>query len=78
EDPDPNTRMWIVQPGFNAFRQPNISILHIDMIYRAAHLIPVYSTHFIPTKIQPHQSYDIFHAFYVNKFADHHTFEITS
>ncbi|KIK80887.1 hypothetical protein PAXRUDRAFT_157416 [Paxillus rubicundulus Ve08.2h10] len=81
EDPDPNTRMWISwcsSSRIHCILSPDISILHINMIYCAAHLIPVYGTRFIPTRIQPHQPYHIFHAFYVNKFADHHTFEITS
>ncbi|KAI6155605.1 hypothetical protein BKA82DRAFT_4326734 [Pisolithus tinctorius] len=44
---------------------------------RVAHLIPIYSTHNINSRdVRPHCSYDMFHSFYVNKFADHHTFEI--
>ncbi|KAI6143925.1 hypothetical protein BKA82DRAFT_4331090 [Pisolithus tinctorius] len=42
-----------------------------------AHLIPIYSTHNINSRdVRPHCSYDMFHSFYVNKFADHHTFKI--
>ncbi|KAF8835646.1 hypothetical protein BDN67DRAFT_912669 [Paxillus ammoniavirescens] len=58
--------------------QANISIVHTNTIYWAAHLIPGYSAQHIPLNIEPHHSYDIFQSFYVNKFADHHTFEITS
>ncbi|KAF8553111.1 hypothetical protein OG21DRAFT_1414849, partial [Imleria badia] len=50
----------------------------IDTIYRAAHLIPVYGKHFVPPFLHPMQSYDSFRLFYVNKFADHHSFEIAS
>ncbi|KAF8443671.1 hypothetical protein L210DRAFT_3643262 [Boletus edulis BED1] len=80
DGPDPDTGMWIAQPGFNTHHQRNISIIHIDSIYRAAHLIPIYGTQSIPSEplIQPHHSYDIFRAFYINKFADHHAFEIAS
>lgn len=59
---------------------PEISIIHIDTIYHTMHLIPIYGTQFIPgePQIQPHHSYDVFQAFYINKFADHHAFEIAS
>ena len=76
--PDEYTGMWLVRPQFNERHQRTISIIHIDSIYRAAHLIPVYGKHFVPTHFQPHHSYDGFRLFYVNKFADHHAFEIAS
>ncbi|KAF8835886.1 hypothetical protein BDN67DRAFT_883844, partial [Paxillus ammoniavirescens] len=78
EQPDPNTAMSIVHPGLDADNQPDMSIIHLDTIYRVAHLIPVYGTQPVPPEIQPHHLYDIFQAFYINKFADHHAFEITS
>ncbi|KAF8552429.1 hypothetical protein OG21DRAFT_1477771 [Imleria badia] len=70
DEPDEDTGMWLHQRG--------ISIIHIDSIYRAAHLIPVYGKHIIPSHLHPHHSYDSFHLFYVNRFADHHAFEIAS
>ncbi|KAF8545954.1 hypothetical protein OG21DRAFT_1491733 [Imleria badia] len=76
--PDEDTGMWLVRPQFDQQHQCGISIIHIDSIYRAAHLIPVYRKHFIPTHLRPYHSYDSFHLFYVNKFADHHAFEIAS
>ncbi|KAI6016684.1 hypothetical protein PISMIDRAFT_120166, partial [Pisolithus microcarpus 441] len=52
-------------------------IIHTDTIYCAVHLIPVYAMHNINCRdIKPHHSYNIFHSFYVNKYADHHAFEI--
>ncbi|KIM60579.1 hypothetical protein SCLCIDRAFT_123900, partial [Scleroderma citrinum Foug A] len=77
DSPDESTGMWIVRPGYQARNIRNIAVVHIDTIYRAAHLIPVYSTHRIDSEdFSPHRSYDMFQSFYVNKFADHHTFEI--
>ncbi|KAG1782102.1 hypothetical protein EV702DRAFT_1177148 [Suillus placidus] len=58
--PDEDTGMWVVQPSFDG-HSPNILVIHIDAIYRTAHLLPIY---------------DKFRTFYVNKFADHHAFEI--
>ncbi|KIO08910.1 hypothetical protein M404DRAFT_22722 [Pisolithus tinctorius Marx 270] len=77
DGPDVATGMWIVCPSYNACNIPHIAIIHIDTIYRAAHLIPIYAAHNINTRdIKPHDSYDTFNSFYVNKFADHHAFEI--
>ncbi|KAF8545890.1 hypothetical protein OG21DRAFT_1428431, partial [Imleria badia] len=53
-------------------------VIHVDAIYCAAHLIPVYRTQEIPPEIGPHHSYDIFHSYYVNKYVDHHAFELAS
>jgi len=74
--PDEATGMWIVRPGYQACNIRNIAVIHIDTIYRAAHLIPVYASHNVVGDIGPHNSYDMFHSFYVNKYADHHAFEI--
>ncbi|KAI5998886.1 hypothetical protein EDC04DRAFT_2872130 [Pisolithus marmoratus] len=73
---DEDTGMWVVKPSFTANHQRNLAVIHIDTIFRAAHLIPVYGTSDIPRKIHPNVSYDIFRSFYVNRFADHHAFEI--
>ncbi|KAI6023175.1 hypothetical protein BKA83DRAFT_4053610, partial [Pisolithus microcarpus] len=54
-------------------------IIHIDTIYCTAQLIPIYAAHHInPGSVKPHESYDKYQSFYVNKFADHHAFKITS
>ncbi|KIK21860.1 hypothetical protein PISMIDRAFT_12004 [Pisolithus microcarpus 441] len=76
DSPDEDTGMWMVRPSFLPSGSPNFSIIHTDAIYRAAHLIPVYGNQLIPHDIRPHHSYDVFHTFYVNKYADHHMFEI--
>ncbi|KAI6146653.1 hypothetical protein BKA82DRAFT_145976 [Pisolithus tinctorius] len=72
DGPDVATGMWIICPSYNACNVP-----HIDIIYHAAHLIPIYATHNINTRdIKPHGSYNTFNFFYVNKFTNHHAFEI--
>ncbi|KAG2093479.1 uncharacterized protein F5147DRAFT_747888 [Suillus discolor] len=73
--PDEDTGMWVVQPSFND-HSPDISVIHIDAIYRAAHLLPIYGTDPIPHHLKFYHSLDNFCAFYVNKFVDHHAFEI--
>ncbi|KAG1905765.1 uncharacterized protein F5891DRAFT_1125793 [Suillus fuscotomentosus] len=75
--PDEDTGMWVVQPSFDG-HSPNILVIHIDAIYYTAHLLPVYGVDFIPHAINFLNTLDKFHTFYVNKFADHHAFEIAS
>ncbi|KAG2098388.1 uncharacterized protein F5147DRAFT_754784 [Suillus discolor] len=74
--PDEDTGMWIVRPGFGADSAPGYAVIHIDSIYCAAHLIPMYGVQFVPRELKFYHSYDAFQAYYVNKYADHHAFEI--
>ncbi|KAI6117126.1 hypothetical protein EDD16DRAFT_1693070 [Pisolithus croceorrhizus] len=77
DGPDLATGMWVVCPGYLRHNVQNTAIIHINTIYCAAHLIPVYAAHNInSTDVRPHHCYDIFHLFYVNKYADHHAFKI--
>ncbi|KAF9218822.1 hypothetical protein BS17DRAFT_863841 [Gyrodon lividus] len=78
DSPDGDTGMWMVCPSYLPNHTPNFAIIHIDTIYRAAHLIPIYGANAISHDIKPHHSYDAFQAFYINKYADHHVFEIAS
>ncbi|KAG2140331.1 hypothetical protein BD769DRAFT_1384083 [Suillus cothurnatus] len=74
--PDPDTGMWMVKPAVSAQNTPHFAIIHIDTIFRAAHLLPVFGTVPLSPSIKFHHVLDIFKLFYVNKFADHHAFEI--
>ncbi|KAG1902517.1 uncharacterized protein F5891DRAFT_1127522 [Suillus fuscotomentosus] len=76
--PDQDTGMWIVTPLFDTDHSFSVGIIHIDSIYHAAHLIPIYGAQIISCDIKHYDSYDAFQAFYLNKFADHHAFEIAS
>ncbi|KAF7982136.1 hypothetical protein HWV62_29873 [Athelia sp. TMB] len=76
EAPDEATGMWIVEPELDEDGNRLAAVLHLDTIVRAAHLIGVYGNTQIPRGILPAHSLDIFSSYYVNKFADHHTFEI--
>ncbi|KAG2100480.1 uncharacterized protein F5147DRAFT_747167 [Suillus discolor] len=74
--PDPDTGMWMVKPAFAAQNTPHFVVIYIDTIFRAAHLIPVFGTTPLSPSIKFYHVLDIFKLFYVNKFADHHAFEI--
>ncbi|KAG0702148.1 hypothetical protein DFH29DRAFT_805385, partial [Suillus ampliporus] len=66
----------IVAPSSNDDGTPDISIIHIDCIFHTAHLVPLYGANFLPCEIGPHDSYNVFCAFYINKYADHHSSEV--
>ncbi|KAF8419962.1 hypothetical protein L210DRAFT_3615588 [Boletus edulis BED1] len=76
--PDEDMGMWMVQPANLPNCSPYYAVIHLDSIYHTAHLIPVYGMDHIPRNIKPHNCYDAFRAFYVNKYVDHHAFEIAS
>ncbi|KAG2133624.1 uncharacterized protein EDB93DRAFT_1093202 [Suillus bovinus] len=65
-------------PSLGTNNAPVYNIIHIDSIYRMAHLIPVYGRRFLYHNINLHNLYDSFRTFYVNKYADHHAFELAS
>lgn len=71
----PDNGMYVVSPSTNG-GTADISIIHVDCILRTAHLILVYGPHFVPRAISPNDSYNVFRSYYVNKYADHHAFEI--
>jgi len=75
---DKKTGMWMVWPSFLPNHSSNHAVIHMDSIYCAAHLIPVYGAASISSHIKPHNCYDSFHTFYVNKYVDHHSFELAS
>ena len=77
DEPDEDTGMWMVEPEDNG-GSPIITVIHLDCIIRAAHLIPIYGPNPVPDGVTSHNSLDAFGAYYINKFADHHAFEIAS
>jgi len=75
--PDETTGLWMVEPEFDEDKDPHIAVVHVDSIYRAAHLVPVYQTgQYISRTLTMHDTLDTFSRFYVNKYVDYHAFEI--
>ncbi|KAJ7248710.1 hypothetical protein C8J57DRAFT_1522190 [Mycena rebaudengoi] len=74
--PCPDVGMWMVEPDVDRQGQRIMDIIHIDTIFRAAHLIGIYGDEYLPRYFPDSASLDRFKAFYVNKYADHHTHEI--
>ena len=75
DSPDDHVGMWVIQSDDD---ESPPSIIHLDTIVRAAHLLPVFGTEHVPKTLSFTDTLDRFTSFYVNKFADHHAFEIAS
>jgi hypothetical protein len=78
EEPDEDTGMWMVTPDFHPSGTPVLAIIHIDCIFRAAHLLPIFGNTFVSEDITHMNSLDCFKGFYVNRFVDYHAFDIAS
>ncbi|KAG2068833.1 hypothetical protein BDR04DRAFT_1023475 [Suillus decipiens] len=56
----------------------HFTVIHVDTIFHSTHLIPVYGTDMLPLEIKSHHVLNIFTLFHVNKYANHHIFEIVA
>jgi hypothetical protein len=66
----------MVKPDLDHRGRRVMDIVHIDSILRGAHLIPIFGDDFVPHHFKYYSSLDSFKAFYINKYADHHSHEI--
>lgn len=79
DKPDDTTHMWMLQGDFNdpEKTERHCAVISIDSILRAAHLMPMFGSGFTPKGLTPALSLtSVFRGWYVNKFIDHHAFEI--
>ena len=74
---DKCTGMWVIEPDILDDGTPWTAVIHLDSIVQLAHLLPIYGEELSPRGLKYTDSLDFFSEFYVNKFADHHTFEIS-
>jgi hypothetical protein len=76
--PDKETGMWKVRPHFIG-RHRLTTVIHLDSCLRGAHLLPVFRGA-MPLPVDFHFSYslDAFEAYFVNKYADYHMYELCS
>ena len=69
--------MYTVEPDRLRNGQPVTAVVHLETVFRAAHLLPVFCNHPPLSKRQCHeQTLDLFSEFYVNQYIDHHAFEV--
>lgn len=74
DQPDPDNGMWIVTPD-HVGGAPNLSVIHIDSIFRAAHLLPIFDENPLPRTLNYTSTLDSFKGFYVNNYIDYHAYE---
>ncbi|KAF8803207.1 hypothetical protein BYT27DRAFT_7226079 [Phlegmacium glaucopus] len=76
DEPCNETAMWMVECDWEEDGTQSMGVIHIDTVVRGAHLIPVYGEDFVPRHITCTNSLDYYSAYYVSKFADHHSYKI--
>ncbi|KIM73918.1 hypothetical protein PILCRDRAFT_80587 [Piloderma croceum F 1598] len=67
--------MWVVQLEYEGNGHHTLSIVNLNCIARAAHLLPVYGSSFVPNNLHFSDALDVFRTYFVNLFADRHTYE---
>ena len=74
---DEDTGMWVVSPEFEHGISGShmLVIIHLDCIARAAHLIPVFRSSFVPEELHFSNSLDVYRSYFVNNHVDHHCHE---
>lgn len=71
------TSMHVIKPDHLPNGWPATAIIHLDTVFRAAHLLPVFSAHPTLSKHQQfEQTLDLFSQFYVNRYINHHAFKV--
>ncbi|KAH8980964.1 hypothetical protein EDB86DRAFT_2813274 [Lactarius hatsudake] len=68
--------MWLVEREYNQDQKPHLAVVHIDTIFRAVHLLPYFGQELVQKGFSYTDTLDSYAIFYVNKYADHHSFEI--
>jgi hypothetical protein len=76
QEPDGTSGMWIVQQESDLEGNPVVSIIHLDCIIRACHLTPLFGRKFIQCAMQSQDSLTAFKFYYVNRYIDHHAFQL--
>ncbi|KAJ7106757.1 hypothetical protein C8R44DRAFT_638284, partial [Mycena epipterygia] len=75
DTPDPDTGLWVVTPEMQVDGSKHLAIIDLKCVARAAHLLPVYGAALLPEDFHFSYSLDVFRAFFVNRYVDHHAFE---
>jgi hypothetical protein len=67
--------MWVVQPEYEGNGHCTLAIINLDCIAQATHLLPVYGSTFLPEDFHFSDALDVFRAYFVNPYVDHHSHE---
>ena len=75
DQPDEDTGLWVVEHNYDINDHQLLEVIHIDSIIRCSHLIGVYGPELVSTDIKFSDSLYTSPTYYVNKYADHCSFE---
>ena len=67
--------MWLVECEFYD-EEPYLAVVHVCSIFHAVHLLPFFKKEWVPQGFSHSNTLDKYTKFYVNRFADHHLFEM--
>lgn len=70
--------MWRVGPDVDESGRPERAVISLDTIIRASHLLGDSANKPLPPGVTYVNALDEFKALYVNKYVDHHAYEIAS
>ena len=73
EVPSDVTGMYEIRPELDELGQQVTSIVHVDAIFRAVNLSPVFRSTVMPLEFHYSYALDAFESFYVNKYGDYHS-----
>lgn len=76
DGPDEVTGLWKVEPDYFEDGERMRDVVHVESLLRGAHLVPIFGKDPVPPRLKQHETLDHFQSFFVNKYADHHAFEI--
>jgi hypothetical protein len=74
-EPDEDTGLWVVRPEFGTRGRSSLAVVHLECIARGALLSGVCGSSFLPEGLNFRDSLDLFQAYFVNRYADHHVHE---
>ena len=72
---DKVTGMWLIEHEY-CNGKLLLQVVHVDTILCAVHLLPYFRRKRVSQAITQDNSLDKYPIYYVNRFADHHSFEI--
>jgi len=67
--------MWLIEHKY-CNGEPHLAVVHVDTIFRAVHLLPFFGPEPVIPGLTHNNSLDMYRMFYVNRYADHQSFEI--
>jgi hypothetical protein len=73
--PDGLTGMWKVKPRLRECGMRVLELIPLDTVVCGCHLIPVYGDDVVPEKYHFSHAHLDFRSFYLNHYADYHSFE---